>query len=83
MSIKQEYAKIIDDFFTMFGYKVNTLKIPNLNSRSQWNYIKTNNCNILGEIPQEDLQKLKNMFNGGLTLWHNPNTFLDYSQENN
>ena len=32
MSIKQEYARIIDNYFDMFGYKVNTVKIPNIES---------------------------------------------------
>lgn len=83
MSIKQEYAKIIDDFFSMFGYKVNEVKIPNVTGRQNWNYVKTVDANILGDIPQEDMQKLKDIFNSGVTFWHNPNTFLDYSQSNN
>ena len=41
MTIKQEYAKIIDDYFSMFGYKVNTVKVPNITGRANWNYIKT------------------------------------------
>lgn len=83
MSIKKEYAKIIDDFFSMFGYKVNEVKIPNVTGRQNWNYVKTIDANILGDIPQEDMQKLKDIFNSGVTFWHNPNTFLDYSQSNN
>lgn len=83
MSIKQEYAKIIDNFFSMFGYKVNEVKIPNVTGRQNWNYVKTIDANILGDIPQEDMQKLKDIFNSGVTFWHNPNTFLDYSQSNN
>lgn len=82
MSIKKQYAKIIDDYFSTFGYKINDVKIPNVTGRLNWNYVKTINCNILGDIPQEDLQTLKDMFNSGVTFWHNPNTFLDYSQSN-
>lgn len=82
MSIKQEYAKIIDDFFSTFGYKVNTVKIPNITGRRNWNYVKTIDVNIEGYIPQEDLNEIKGMFNNGVTIWHNPATFLDYSQNN-
>lgn len=82
LTLKPEYLQQIDSFFTMFGYKVNELKVPNLNSRLNWNYIKTINVNILGDIPQDDMQELKNMFNQGVTLWHNASTFLDYSQPN-
>lgn len=82
MSIKQEYARIIDDFFSAYGYKVNAYKIPNITGRTNWNYVKTIDANITGNIPQQDLQEIKNIFNNGVTFWHNPNTFLDYSQNN-
>lgn len=82
MSIKKEYAKIIDDFFSMFGYKVNSIKKPNITGRKNWNYVKTIDANIIGDIPQEDLQQIKEIFNNGVTFWHNSETFLDYSQDN-
>lgn len=82
MSVRYEFAKRIDDYFSMFGYKVNDLKIPNITGRTNWNYVKTVGCNIIGNIPQQDIVKIKDMFNNGVTLWHNPSTFLDYSQSN-
>lgn len=82
MSIKPEYAAICDSFFSMFGYKVNEVKIPNITGRANWNYVKTIGCYILADIPQDDLQEIKNMFDNGLTIWHNPSTFRDYSQSN-
>lgn len=82
MRAKLEYLRTIDEFFSQFGYKVNRVKIPNITGRTNWNYVKTIECNITGEIPQEDLQELKDMFDNGVTFWHNPSTFLDYSQSN-
>ena len=82
MCIRQEYAKIIDDYFTMYGYKVNSLKVPNLTGRSNWNYVKMINPNIEGYIPQEDLQEIKRLFSNGITIWHTTTHFLDYSQSN-
>ena len=82
MSIRSEYARIIDNFFSMFGYKTNRVKVPNISGRLNWNYVKTIGANIIGNIPQNDLQEIKSMFNKGITLWHNPLTFLDYSQNN-
>lgn len=81
-SIQRQFAERIDKYFDMYGYETNTLKIPNLNNRPNWNYVKTIGANILGDIPQEDLQAIKTMFDNGLTLWHNSATFLDYSQNN-
>lgn len=82
IGITQEYAKIIDKYFDMFGYKVNTVKTPNLTGRTNWNYIKTIGANIQGDIPEDHLNEIKSMFNNGITLWHNPTTYLDYSQSN-
>lgn len=82
MSIKAEFAKVIDDYFSMFGYTVNSLKVPNITGRTNWNYVKTIGCNIIGSLPESAVEELKNIFNGGVTIWHNPATFLDYSQSN-
>lgn len=81
-TIKREYAQIIDRYFNMYGYKVNNVKVPEIHSRKNWNFIKTIDCNFSGDIPGDDLVKLRQMFDNGITLWHNPNTFLDYSQSN-
>lgn len=82
MSVRAEVARTIDDYFTMFGYKVNRVKVPNITGRRNWNYVKTIGCYIAGNIPQGDMQEIKDMFNSGVTLWHNPATFADYSQNN-
>ena len=81
-TIKRQFAERIDKYFDMFGYLTNLVKLPNLNNRPSWNYVKTAGCNIIGEFPQIDLQAIKNIFDNGVTLWHNPSTFLDYSQNN-
>ena len=82
MSLRYEVARSIDEFFSMFGYKVNRVKVPNRTGRRNWNYVKTVGCYIKADIPQEDLEQIKSMFDKGITLWHNPATFADYSQNN-
>lgn len=82
MSIKAEYARCIDEYFSQFGYKCNRVKVPNVTGRTNWNYVKTIGCYIQADIPQDDLQEIKNMFDKGVTFWHNPSTFMDYSQSN-
>lgn len=82
MSIKAEYARVIDSYFDCFGYKVNTVKVPNITGRSQWNYIKTIDCNADGDIPQEDLETIKKACNKGITFWHNPANIYNYSLSN-
>ena len=82
MSVRKEVAQIIDAYFSMYGYKVSSVKVPNVKGRQNWNYVKTIGCYILADIPQEDLQEIKQMFDNGLTIWHHANTFMDYSQPN-
>lgn len=82
MCVKSEYAKIIDDFFTMYGYKVNRVKTPNITGRPYWNYVKTIDCNFDGDIPETDLATIRSMFNNGVTLWHSATNMYDYSLNN-
>ena len=82
MCIKPEIANCIDEYFSQFGYKCNRVKVPNVTGRTNWNYVKTIGCYIQADIPQDDLQEIKNMFDKGVTFWHNPTTFMDYSQSN-
>ena len=82
MSIKKHFATLIDDYFTMYGYQVNALKTPNITGRRYWNFVKTIGVNIIAHIPQNDLQEIKALFDNGITFWHDPSKFLDYSQTN-
>ena len=68
--IKPEYRRILGDFFKMYGYKTNEVKIPNFRTRQNWNYVQTESCVITGNFNNEDLQELKNIFDNGITLWH-------------
>lgn len=79
--IKPEYAEIIDSFFEMYGYKINKLKVPETTSRKYWNYVKTIDINMEGNIPETDLTELKNIFNNGVTIWHTDNMY-NYSLNN-
>lgn len=82
MSIKAEFARILDNYFSMFGYATHRVKAPNITGRRNWNYVKTVGCFIQSSAPQEDMQELEAMFDRGITFWHNPQTFMDYSQSN-
>ncbi len=68
--ITAEYARVIDDYFTRFGYATNQVGIPNINSRPSFNYVKTIDCSITGSVPFEDLVKIRSIFDSGVTFWH-------------
>lgn len=82
MSIKPEYLQIIDGYFDMFGYKVNSVKTPLKNHRESYWYTKTIDVSIDGAIPMEDMQKIKNCYNNGITFWRNPSNIGNYSVSN-
>ena len=80
--IKTQYAQIIDDYFDMFGYKTNRVKTPNVAHRQNWWYTKTINANIVGNVPNDEINKIKEAYNNGLTFWKNPSNFLNYNVSN-
>ena len=82
MTIKKEVAEVIDSYFDMFGYKCNRVKVPNVNHRQNWWYTKTIGANITGNVPNDELNKIKKAYDDGITYWKDPTKYLDYSQSN-
>lgn len=68
--LTNEFAKIIDDYFDRYGYKVNTNKKPQRSTRLYWNYVKTIGAKFKGDIVQRDLDKINTIYNNGITFWH-------------
>lgn len=81
-NIRAGMARSIDDYFQMYGYKVNQVKYPNLTSRAHWNYIKTVGCVVQGNIDAEDRQQIAAIFDKGVTFWHNPSSMYNYFLNN-
>lgn len=82
LSIKPEYARMIDDYFDLLGYSTCRVKVPNTNHRQNWWYTKTIDCNITGNVPNDYMNKIKEAYNNGITFWKNPSNFLNYSVSN-
>lgn len=77
-----EYKQKLEKIWNMRGYATNTVDYPNLRSKISWNYVQTVKCNIKGtNIDPSDLEKIKRVFDNGITLWHTKN-IGDYSQNN-
>lgn len=79
---RKEYLRIIDGYFTAYGYKVNRFKVPNKNHREAFWFTKTIEANITGDIPTEDMNKIRALYNSGITFWRSTANFLDYTQSN-
>lgn len=81
-SICQEYAIMIDEYFTMFGYAVHRLKKPNRNSRPHWNYVKTVGATVTGSVPADDMKKICSIYDTGITFWKNGSEVGQYNLDN-
>lgn len=82
LSIKQEYARIIDDYFTRYGYAIKRNAVPIRNARPHWTYIKTIGCTLTGSIPADDVSKICGIYDHGITFWNNPSEVGNYSLDN-
>lgn len=91
MGVPHDDAKVIDGYFTMFGYAVKQLKVPNIKKtdaklRPHWNYVKTLSCVIHSAagkgLPAEDEEAIAKIYDKGITFWSTIGNIGDYSLDN-
>lgn len=70
MGIRREYAEIIDNYFTMFGYRVNKKSVPSRRNRNRFTYLKTMDCVITGDLPAQIKNQIQAIYNNGTTFWY-------------
>ena len=86
--IRPEYRNKIDQYFDVFGYTTNRVKVPNIDVRERWCFTKTSNCEISGKIPKDASKKIIDVYNHGVRFWKTetdsgvPIDFMDYSASN-
>ena len=71
-------AKAIDDYFSIYGYQVNDVKVPSRSNRRYWTYIKTAGCKAVGGCPTDDINKIQSIYDSGITFWNNPSEVGNY-----
>ena len=84
MRVKTEYLKIIDDYFTRFGYAIKSLAMPNITGRKYWNYVEIGASEEIGygEVPAKYMDTINNACRRGVTIWHNHANVGNYSLDN-
>ena len=88
MTIKREFAKCIDDYFTRYGYKVNSLKTPNFTGRRYFNYVQIGSSEIIGysntniSVPESSMTIINSVFRKGTTIWHSHANIGNYNLNN-
>ena len=89
MTIRSEFAAIIDDWFSKFGYKVNRVKVPNQTGRLYWNFVKIGagesigySTNLTRSVPASSMEIINNIYRAGTTIWHDHSNLGNYSLNN-
>lgn len=80
--IREEYARNIDSFWTMYGYPIRRVQTPNIHARPQFTYVKTQGCFVRGYMPASDIQRIESIFDNGITFWINAANVGNYSVDN-
>lgn len=65
-----ESAQRLDNFFDVFGYEVDAVKVPNLTGRPSWNFVQTEGAAFGGTIPADRLAVINACLDRGITFWH-------------
>lgn len=82
MCPKYEFARMIDSYFTMFGYEINMVGVPNREARPRWTFVKTLGCKIDGSIPFDHESVICSIYDSGVTFWKNPDEMYSYGLDN-
>ena len=84
MRAKTEYLKIIDDYFTRFGYAIKKIDVPRLKGRKYWNYVEIGSSEEIGygEVPSKFMTTINEACRRGVTIWHSHSVLGDYSLNN-
>lgn len=85
MRVKTENLKIIDEYFSRFGYLTNRVKLPNITGRQNFNYIEIGQSEEIGygEVPSIFMNNINNACRKGVTIWHNHENLGNYNIDNN
>ena len=70
MSVRAQIARRIDDFFDVFGYSAQEVKVPNMTGRTSWNYVKCRDAAFEGTAPAKDTARINAQLDAGVTFWH-------------
>lgn len=80
--ITTDMAQRIDTFFTMFGYATKKVKKPNRTARTSFTYTQTIGCVATGSVPAQDMRRICQIYDSGITFWRNHDKVGDYSLSN-
>lgn len=83
-SISADAARKLDAMFDIFGYGLNTqMNTKPWTRKAIYGFVKTQNCHVTGEIPEDDRAELDRLFDSGMTVWRSASGYGTRDYENN
>lgn len=82
MYVNPNDARIIDDYFTMFGYAIKQKGIPTRHARRYWTYVQTKGCKVIGDCPSNDIKLIEAIHDKGVTFWTSDSVVGNYNLDN-
>lgn len=91
MGVEMSRARVIDDYFSMYGYAIKQVKLPNIRNagvtlRPHWNYVKTSSCIIhaasLSGLPADAESEIAKIYDKGITFWNSLAEIGNYTLDN-
>lgn len=83
MCINSDTMKSIDNYFSMYGYKVNKVKTPSRRNRPHYTYLKTKGCKVIGGAPADAINRIQTIYDNGIRFWVNASEVGQYSTLDN
>lgn len=77
--LKENLLRLVDTFFTRFGYAQNVYRYPHINIRRRWCFVQVENIDLIplqannynrGGIPTEFRQQIIDRLKAGVTFWN-------------
>lgn len=68
------------EVFRRYGYQYIGFECD-IKQRPYWNYVRTQRCEIAGPIPEEAKTYIQDMYNSGVTFWHDSDIY-NYDRNN-
>lgn len=81
-TIDRVHAKMIDDYYSMYGYPIKRIGTISTHNRTSYTYVKTIGCIVKGNLPEDAKEVLSGLFDAGIRFWSATSFIGDYSLSN-
>lgn len=82
-SVSENEGQMLDEYFSVYGYITNKVKIPNIKNRNNFNFVKCHDISNFRGVPPRAKTAMTNAFSKGVFIWHNLGQIGNYDIDTN